>query len=94
MMRLLCRIFGCYTDHEGDCGGHACERCGAGYYEDCYCSGAMAAVRKYIYPAESWWRAVKRFLQRRCEVCGKRIFAARWNKFTCPGKCADEWIPF
>jgi len=85
-MRIRCLLWGCECAHDYP----ACLNCGAALYESEFIQiGKLSWIwSAYRAIREAWGR-----LNRRCDVCRKRMWlAGRAN--CCSQKCYDEWIPF
>jgi len=84
-MRLRCVLFGCCTGAMVPC----CERCDAHVYDDDFLQfGLLTPTICRVHTA------LARIVGRPCEVCGKRIWWATDDDWTCSPACHDQWIPF
>lgn len=84
--RLRCVLFGCGSDEVGCCPNCSLHpHMDAGYID----RGKLEWLLRF------WWSAkTLRWITRRCEVCGKRMWFKHRLNFTCSEKCTREWIPF
>lgn len=84
LRRLLCYLFGCYTDDVP-----ACDRCGEELY-----GGEFIEHGLLDGPRWRWWRWLRRRIcGLKCDVCNRRYWFGG-NDWVCSDECMKKWIPF